>query len=396
LGSNLRVVICGGGNAAHVLVPTLKRVGGTWVGVLAPYGEEAARLAAGCADGGIAAAYDSGECIARPDMVSASPESIVPLADIIILAVPAFAHNSLVELVAPFLKEGAWLGAMPSRSGLEFYAGKPELRARQVTLFGFQTLPWACRIVEYGRRVAVLGTKAVVTLGSCPAGHAPGIAATMEELLGVTTRPVKSMLSMSLGNVGQIIHPGIMYGLFKEAASTDYDESSVPLFYQSVTDEMAAALDAMSNEVLEIAEKLQRVSGERLDLGEVISLRQWLLDSYSQQIKDQTDTRSCLVSNEAYRGLKAPMVRSGSKYRPDFNSRYITEDVPYGLVVTRGMADLCGVPVPTIDDVLLTTSRWLGVEYYSAGKPTGRDIRNSRHPGNFGIHDLEALIRSGR
>jgi hypothetical protein len=167
------------------------------------------------------------------------------------------------------------------------------------------------------------------------------------------------------------------------------------MFYQGVTEEMASTLDSMSQEVLRIAGTLRQLSRGRLDLSEVVSLRQWLLDSYPEQIRDKTDTRSCFVTNSAYEGLKAPAVKVGGRYRPDFQSRYLTEDVPYGLVVTRGIAEMCGVPVPTIDEVLLTTSRWAGAEYYRNGKPEGRDIRSSRHPANFGILDVEALVERG-
>ena len=48
---------------------------------------------------------------------------------------------------------------------------------------------------------------------------------------------------------------------------------------------------------------------------------------------------------------------------PDFSHRYITEDVPYGLVVTRGVAELAGVPTPTIDRVVAWAQRVAGLSY---------------------------------
>ena len=119
---------------------------------------------------------------------------------------------------------------MPSRSGFEFYAQSTHVRDKEIVLFGLQTLPWACRIIEYGKRVTVLGEKNSVTVGACPAGKAPEVALTLQELIGIRLKPAGSMLSISLGNVGQIIHPGIMYGLFKEEEETMYHEEMSPCF----------------------------------------------------------------------------------------------------------------------------------------------------------------------
>jgi hypothetical protein len=48
---------------------------------------------------------------------------------------------------------------------------------------------------------------------------------------------------------------------------------------------------------------------------------------------------------------------------PDFSHRYLTEDVPFGLVVLRGVAELTGVPTPTIDKIVLWAQNASGVRY---------------------------------
>jgi hypothetical protein len=37
---------------------------------------------------------------------------------------------------------------------------------------------------------------------------------------------------------------------------------------------------------------------------------------------------------------------------PDFENRYFTEDIPLGLCVYKGIADIVGVPTPVMDTVL--------------------------------------------
>jgi hypothetical protein len=79
-------------------------------------------------------------------------------------------------------------------------------------------------------------------------------------------------------------------------------------------------------------------------------------------------------------------------FLPDFQSRYLTEDVPYGLVVTRAIAQLAEVKMPIIDEVILTASKWMDKEYVVNGYLNGKDIKETRIPQNYGIHSLEELI----
>lgn len=50
------------------------------------------------------------------------------------------------------------------------------------------------------------------------------------------------------------------------------------------------------------------------------------------------------------RGLYHPSVQdSDGKWLLDLKSRYLWEDVPHGLVAMKGVAQLMGVPTPSID-----------------------------------------------
>ncbi len=389
---DIRVLVCGGGNAAHVLVPTIKHACGAWVGLFTLLEDEARLLEPSCAQG-ITAVYESEQICAPPDAVHYRPERIVPEADVIILAVPAFAHDTVVRAIAPYVQEGAWLGAMPSRSGFEFYRCERHLRHRHILLFGYQTLPWACRIEEYGRRVRVMGEKACVGVSTSPPDASGDVAALLARLTGVPTRNVGCMAAISLGNVGQVIHPTIMYGLFKEKEDIRYTERDVPLFYQSMDDNTARELEMVSEEVVSGAHALAEMSDGILDLSEVVGLRQWITQSYYDQIEDKSSLRSCFVTNRAYNMLKAPVVRQpDGTFVPDFRSRYLTEDVPFGLLVSRGICHICGVMTPKIDEVIETTSRWMGYEFLVDGLPTGRHLGNSRHPLVFDIKSVAELI----
>ena len=51
-------------------------------------------------------------------------------------------------------------------------------------------------------------------------------------------------------------------------------------------------------------------------------------------------------------GLTHPTVKNADgKYVPNFKYRYLLEDIPFGLLVMKGVAALAGVPTPTMDKV---------------------------------------------
>jgi hypothetical protein len=90
-------------------------------------------------------------------------------------------------------------------------------------------------------------------------------------------------------------------------------------------------------------------------------------------------------------------IRPG-KFVPNFEYRYLTEDVPYGLVVTRAIADLVGVETPTIDEVIDWAQDVLHRSYLVEGELRGADASDLPIPQNYGItevHDLIEWYRDG-
>ena len=84
-----KLTICGGGNAAHVLIALAAQAG--WeVDVFAPLADEAERLQAGmAANGGMIARSGDETIVGHTRRVSADPTEVVPGSELILLALPA-------------------------------------------------------------------------------------------------------------------------------------------------------------------------------------------------------------------------------------------------------------------------------------------------------------------
>jgi len=401
-----KITVCGGGNGAQALVPIAAHNLGCSVDVYAPFADEAERLRAG------AMAHDGIEVAgavrgrALPRRVSADPAEVIPGSDVVVLVLPAFAHESTLRQIVPFMEQGAWVGAMPARGGLDYCAARvlAEYDRNDLTLFGLQTLPWACRIRKYGRLVHVLGVKRTVDVAARPAAKAGEVTSFLERMLCLSTGTAASMLALTLANTGQLIHPGIMYALFADWDGETFDADHVPLFYHGLSQEGAQTLAGLSNDVQAIRHGLELALGNRLNSAAdflekgsacgcadgfcaVRPLKAWLLRSYGEAIADPSTLHSALVTNRVYAGLRAPVREVGpGQFVPDFGARYLAEDVPFGLAVSRAIARLVGARTPTMDEVIIWAGAQLGKDYL------GADAGEARIPQEYGLESLEALV----
>jgi len=386
-----KITVCGGGNGAQTLAPIAARNLGCAVDFYAPFGDEAERLRAGLATRGGLETTGAVQVKARPRRVAADPAAVIPGSAVIVLVLPAFAHEGTLRQIVPFLDEGTWVGAMPARGGFDYCAVQVlrEQGREDVRLFGLQTLPWACRIQEYGQIVHVLGVKRMVDVASRPAAQIGKIASLLERMLGLPVGWAANLLALTLANTGQLIHPGIMYSLFASWDGRPFAVEDVPLFYQGLSQAGARTLAGLNDDVQAIRSRLE----PELDLSAVRPLLDWLLQSYGEAIADPSTLHSAFTTNHAYAGLQAPVrevtadrVRTSAQFVPDFKARYLAEDVPFGLVVSRAIASLAGVETPAMDRVIAWAGTRLDKQYL------GRNASQARIPQAYGLDSLDQLL----
>jgi len=392
------ITVCGGGNGAHALIGTLLLRDNTiQIRLYLPIEEERSRFAEAIS------CQPSFELRVAGKVYSVASKRIHVTADpkeaarssVIIMVVPAFAHEPILLQLAPYLTKENTIAALPARSGLEYQAWDILGRAdrEECTVVGFQTLPWACRVEQFGHSAAIFGIKKRVGAACLPSKETAEIAKMFFTLLGIDIILYQSMLELSLANAGQLIHPGIMYGAFGDRHAEVFpSEDEVPLFYASVDNEAAEFLSRMSDEVLTIRDMVEQ---ERpgFKMPSVVHVCQWLNEAYGEQIGDSSSLARKLQTNPGYQTLKLPVRKAGSGYQVDVEDRYLTEDVPFGLLVTKGVALILNVDTPTIDKVISEISGWIGKEYLVGGRMIGCDVTATRVPQKYGINSLKGLLQ---
>jgi hypothetical protein len=123
-------------------------------------------------------------------------------------------------------------------------------------------------------------------MATLPHREAEGLASWLSQLLGVEIVPTSNFLNLTLGNPGQVIHPGLMYGLFADWNGATYQEDNIPRFYADATDKTGVFVDALSREIIAVARRIEESSAGNLHLTGVLAIHEWLRLSYPTQIGD--------------------------------------------------------------------------------------------------------------
>lgn len=329
--------------------------------------------------------YDSDNVLkktGRVDIISSNPEDVIKNADIIISTVPSHIFPSTIQMIKPFIKEGAWIGSIPGSGGKEFYC--KDLVDNGCVFFGFQRVHGIARVKEYGKSVYDLGKKNELFIATVPNNRSNQVCLKMEQLFRIKCTPLKNYLNVTLTPSNSILHTTRLYTMFH-----NYEEGicydRIPSFYSEWTDESSSLLIACDKELQSMCHALKG-----LDL---VGIRP-LTEHYESNDSEQMTAK--IRSIIAFSKIKTPMISNNGGFIPDLNSRCFLEDFPFGLCIIKAFCDIVGLDTPNIDKVLKWFEKLTRVEFYINGNFSGKDLKDLPLPQNYGlssVHDIVAYYR---
>jgi opine dehydrogenase len=271
-------------------------------------------------------------------------------ADILVIVVPAPAHEYLVDQLVPHLADGqtvlftpGYLGSILLRRRLQ--QSRPELT---IQVGETCSLPYACRLIGPAE-VGLRGIKRVLDVAAVPATHTADLIERLKPLFP-SLAPAQNVLEAALNNPNPISHVPtclLNFGRIDQPRTTDWHD-----FEEWVTPKIHTIQLRLDQERLAILSAL-KLTG--------LDMERWSERAYGGRPKDRIQTKGNIPSN----AMAVP-------------ERYITEDVPMGLVPLEALGRLNGLPVP-ITTMLIT----LANELY------GKDFRiEGRHLGVLGWDGL--------
>ena len=119
----MKVLLCGGGNAIHVLTSYVASRDDCEVSILSLFPGEADRLRNSIPEEGVKCMNDLGkDTFGKPTEVTDDVSKAAAGANVVILALPSFTHEMYLKALKPYLKPGVVLGAMPGEGGFDLCA----------------------------------------------------------------------------------------------------------------------------------------------------------------------------------------------------------------------------------------------------------------------------------
>lgn len=315
--NSLRVAILGAGNGAHAMAAHLSLMGYP----IRLYNKFAHELEAMQAAGGITV-EDAVEGFGRLEMATTDPAQVIPWADVLLVVVPAFAHRVLAQTMAPYLRDGQVILLNPGRTG-----GALEVRQvlrqegvqARVYVAEAQTLVYACRI-QGPARVRIMGVKQQVPVAALPASDNAVVLEKVGKLYPQFVA-APNVLHTSLDNIGAVFHPAtVVFNTNRIEAGEEFE------FYRGMTPTVASYLEAIDAERVRTAEAYGVPAQTAME---------WLKVTYPGV--EGKNLYECIQSTRAYAGIMAPKT---------LDVRYISEDIPMGLVPMVSFAQAAGLEAP--------------------------------------------------
>lgn len=350
----LKICICGGGSLGHVLAGTMSS-NGNEVNILTGrpglWNREIQTVLP-----------DGNKILGSLHTISSEAVEVIPQMDYVILCLPGYLISETLQKITPYLSENTVVGSVVSSNG--FFWMAQSILPSSTKYFGFQRVPYIARVSEYGKSSELKGYKDLLHIAfSSPNGNEKVIK-DLEYLFNTPIETLDTIWPAALTNSNPLLHTARLYSLFKNYQKGMYYEQP-PLFYEEWDNESSELLLNLDDEFNTIVSFLPLMNSK------IKSLKEHYESNNAQELTNK------LRSIKAFKGIRLQMKSENDTFLPDFENRYFTEDIPFGLLIIKEFAEYFNVKTPSMDKVIYWAQKMMNKEYLVDGKLTGKDIEHS-------------------
>lgn len=290
--------------------------------------------------------------------------------DLLLLIAPAYAHRPFAEFCAPHLRDGHIVVITPGTLGaLEFaHIVRSAGNDSDILFAETDTAPYVCRKTS-PRSAHIWGVVAGLGLGVLPAARTETVAGALRDLFTRDGRsgqptaisPYPNVLACGLSAMNPVVHPP---GVLMNAGRVEYARGDFYFYEEGVTPTVADVIYA--------------VDAERRAIGRALGLDLTPVDAafHAAGFGPEGDLWATINGSRMLTQLRAPGA---------VDTRWLTEDIPYGLGAWALLGEQVGVETPLMRSLVTL-----------AGAALQRDFwREARTPARLGVAgmDAQALAR---
>ena len=263
----------------------------------------------------------------------------------------------MAELCAPHVEDGQIINLMPGSGGsLEFAKiFKEQGVDKAVSLCECCTLPYGARLAGPGH--VLIHTEAVtLPIGVFPSNRTDEVIPKLQEVYP-TIAATANVLEAAINNPNPIVHPA---ATLLSVTRIEYSGGDFYLYREAMTPAVARVYEALEEERLALLDRLDlklhhydNLDARGYNLGETVQ------ECHDRILNTSMDAAFGAGSIEAGIRMKGPA---------SMQDRYVTEDVPYGLVLLSTLGRLLNIPTPICDAIVNLCGAINGVDYWAQGR----------------------------
>ena len=324
---NNKIAVLGGGNGAHTMAADLTLKGYKINMCEAPEFQESISTTLERQAINLIDAWGEMHKV-KLNLVTTNFEEALKDANYIMMAVPAFASNTFFNKIIPYLEDGQTVIKWSANFSALAFAKllKEKGINKDITLAEAHTLPWGCRLVEPGT-VQIMVWAVKLMLATLPAKNIDIVIKDVKEMYPVVAG--ENVLAATLNNLNPIVHP---VGTVMNAGWVDAIGKDFYLYRDGNTLSISRGIKTVFEEVSQVADA---IGVTMLDYPEEdFWNKSTIMSTYFRAVFDKEGMVNKISGPESVK------------------SRYITEDLPYGLVPIKKLAQQYDVPAPLIDAVI--------------------------------------------
>lgn len=270
----------------------------------------------------------------------------IKTADLVYITTQTTVHEELIKRIAPYLRDGQAVLITPGYFSTAYFL--KHCGDKKLTVIEGESSTIDCRIDDEGHvRVGFRNVRN--PLGVYPAKNLP-LVRPMLDAMGFHYVYLSSVIEAALHNPNMIIHT---VGAIMSIPRIEKTNGDYCMYWEVWTPSVYKILHALDNEKMNV---LERFGYERLSYFDACKFRNSL-----------DDDRDAVAVFEEY--AASPYRAKGPTV---VDSRYISEDVPQGLVMLEALSGHLGLDAPVCTGLINIASAALGRDLRAEGRTLER------------------------
>jgi opine dehydrogenase len=249
---------------------------------------------------------------------------------------------------------------------------------KEITFAESCTLPYGARLKGPGH-VSVFIHAVILPTGVFPSKWTDDVIPKLKRFYS-TIMPAKDVLEAAINNPNPVVHP---VATLLSATRIEHSKGEFYLYAEGMTPSVARTFESLNQERLSICKAL----GYKLYHWDNLEFKNYNLGETEEECRYRilnTSMDAAFGKDGIYAGIKM----KGPEHLKD---RYVTEDVPYGMVLLSTLGKLIEIPTPTHDGVIQLCSVVNRTNYWK----TGRGVKELGIS-NFDKKGLKKFLFEGR